>query len=142
MTETVTESTADPTVDRATDRRTWTFVAWGVALWAVAAIAVRLFGDVLLVPDAPLALAAVFGLTVPATAAVTLALYRLCDVAAADRARAAVLLVLPVALLDAGALVAYGTLFPTLAPATARLFAVWVLLAYVGVLAAAVVGDR
>lgn len=134
-----TESTVrSETVGSGVDRRTWTFVAWGIGLWAAAALLVRAFGQFLLVPDASLLLAAVYLVTAPAMAAVALALYRLYDVARADRPRTVVLLVLPVAALDAAALLLYGALFPNLAAETARLFAAWVLVAYVGVLLTAV----
>lgn len=116
--------------------RTLTLLGWGVGLWAVAAVAVRLAGQYVLVPD-PIVLGVLYAVTPPAMAAVALGLYRLYGVAPGERARAALLLVTSVAVLDACALLLYPTVFPNLTPGTARLFAIWVLVAYVGVFATA-----
>jgi hypothetical protein len=118
----------------------WPFVGWGILLWAVAAVAIRVGGQVVLVPDAPVRMGVLYLVTVPAMAGVALLLYRLYGVGVADRARGAVGVVLPVAVLDAAALSFYGVLFPNLAAETARLFAVWVLVAYVGVFVTIFVG--
>jgi hypothetical protein len=121
------------TIRTGIDERNWTFVVWGIGLWALAAVLVRVAGQFLLVPNAPLVLVAVYLVTVPAMAGIALGPYQLYGITRSDRPRTAVLLVLPAAVLDAVALLLYGTLFPNLAAGTAPLFAVWVLVAYVGV---------
>jgi hypothetical protein len=54
------------------------------------------------------------------------------------RARVAVLVVMPVAALDAATLPFYGSLFPAPEPGTPRLFAAWALLAYLDAFATAI----
>jgi hypothetical protein len=131
-TETVTGSSVTPNAERGL----LPFVLWGAGLWAVAAVFVRLAGGFLLDPSAPVVLAALYVVTVPAMTALALGIFRLHGVAGERRGRVVAALLLPVVVLDAGALLAFGTLFPNLAPGSVGLFGAWVLVAYVGVLLA------
>jgi hypothetical protein len=134
-TETVSESSVAPN----TERGLLPFLLWGAGLWVVAAVAVRLVGGFLLDPSAPVVLAALYVVTVPAMTALTLGIFRLHGVAGERRGRVVAALLLPVVVLDAGALLAFGTLFPNLSAGVARFFGAWVLVAYAGVLLAAFV---
>lgn len=131
-----TETVSESSVASNAERGLLPFLLWGAGLWAVAAVFVRLAGQFLLDPSAPVVLGALYVVTVPAMAALTLGIFRLHGVADERRGRVVAALLLPVVALDAVAFLAFGTLFPNLSAGVARFFGAWVLVAYAGVLLA------
>ena len=124
------------------DPETRVFLGLGFALWFLATIAFRLAGGYLLDPTAPLVIGAVYVVTVPAMAALALALYRWRGATGWDRLRAAVALVLPGMLLDTFAMAWFEALFSNMAPDAAKYFGGLLLLAYASVLLSAFVPTR
>jgi len=131
-----TETATRSSVASVTERGIVPFLLWGAGLWAVAAVGVRLGGEFVLDPSAPVVVGGVYLVTLPAMTALALGILRLHDVTVERRGRAVAALLLPVVALDAVALLAFGTLFPNLGAEAVGLFGAWVLVAHVGVLLA------
>ena len=121
---------------------TRTFLLVGFAAWFVATVGLRLGGQYVFDPGAPLVVGAVYAGTVPGMTALALVLFRWQGVRGAARTQAAVALVLPGMLLDVVAVAWFGTVFPTMAPDAANYFAGQILLAYGFVLLAGLLGHR
>lgn len=89
-------------------------VAWGLVVWAVVAVSIRLVGHRLLSPQSPTVFATFLVATAPLMALVTYPIYRRLGVDAIRRPRAVALMSLPGMFLDA-LLVAFATTaFPNL----------------------------
>lgn len=118
------------------------FLLLGFVVWLVVTVALRLVGQYLLDPTAPVVVGGLFVATVPALVGLALVLYRWRGVTGATRLQAAVALVLPGMLLDSLAVAWFGTVFPNTVPAAARYFGGPLLLAYASVLLSAFVPGR
>jgi len=131
-----TEAVTGSSIDSNAEQGLLPFVLWGVGLWVVATVVVRLAGGFLLDPSMPLVVGVGYILTVPAMAALAAGLLRFHGVRGDGRGRAVAALLLPVVVLDTGALLVFGTLFPNLGSGSLGLLAAWLLVAYAGVLLA------
>jgi hypothetical protein len=120
----------------ALDRRTaLRLVAWGLTVWLVVAVSMRLVGHRLLSPSTPLVLLGFFAAVVPLMAAVTYPVYRWLDVSPAARATAAALMSLPGMLLDVLLVLVADAAFPTLGTGAVANFGAVLLFGYAVVLA-------
>lgn len=120
-----------PTIDR-TD--VGVFLGIGVGVWALATLAVRLLGPVLLAPETPLVTTALYLSMLPAMAVVALAAVRYRGVTGVDRVLAATLLVLPGMVLDSLVVPFFEVVFPSVDPVMAGPFGGILLFAYASVL--------
>lgn len=91
----------DSTERRMFERTTagW-LVLWGLLVWGVVAVSIRLVGHVLLSPTNPLLVVGFFGAVVPLMALVTYPIYRWSGIPHASRGSAAALMSLPGMFLD------------------------------------------
>lgn len=119
-----------------------TFLLVGFVAWFAATVGLRLGGQYVFDPGAPLVVAAVYVGTVPGMTALALVLFRWQGVRGAARTQAAVALVLPGMLLDVFAVAWFGTVFPNMAPGAANYFGGQILLAYGSVLLTGLLGHR
>lgn len=106
---------AEPTARRTLERKTVSsLVLWGLLVWFVVALSVRLAGHVLLSPANPLLVAGFFVSVVPLMAMVTYPVYRWFAVPHEKRGSAAALLSLPGMFLDVLLVLFAGTVFPAM----------------------------
>ena len=110
------------------------FLLLGFAVWFVATVAFRLVGQYLLDPSAPLIVAGLFVVVVPAMIGLAILLYRWRGVTETAQVQAAIALVVPGMVLDAFAVAWFETVFPNMAPGAAKYFGGMLLLAYASVL--------
>ncbi|MFC5366734.1 DUF5367 family protein [Salinirubrum litoreum] len=122
-TSTTTASAPNPTADSL-------YLGVGFAVWLVATVAVRLVGARVFDPAAPVLIAGVFVVTIPAMIALTLLIFRWRETPTPARPRAAGLLVAPGLLLDAFVLPLHATVFPQMPLGGVPFFGGFLLLAY------------
>lgn len=106
------------------------FAMTGVIVWAVATLALRLWGQHLLIPgNTPLTIGAFVGVT-GLMIALMQGLYRVKAVSTGGRLTAAVVFALPGMVLDAGTVFFFSDVFPTMRPDANALFAAWLFWGY------------
>ncbi|WP_267643677.1 DUF5367 family protein [Haloarchaeobius amylolyticus] len=125
------ESTARQTFARKT---LGSLVLWGLTVWLVVAIMIRLVGHVLLSPATPLVVAGFFVSVVPMMALVTYPVYRWAGIPHQDRATAAALLSIPGMFLDVLLVLFAGTVFPQMEQDAVVVFGAILLFGYAVVL--------
>jgi hypothetical protein len=106
------------------------YLAVGFVVWLIATLTVRLVGTRAFDPTAPLLVAGLFVVTVPAMIALTLLIFRWRATPTPARPRAAGLLVAPGLLLDAFVLPLHATVFPAMPLGGVPFFGGFLLLAY------------
>lgn len=115
------------------DRRRESLGFWavyGLVLWAIGTVGLRLAGHYLFVPGRPLRLAAAYVLAVPLVLAVTYPAYERLGVLRSQRPRAAGAIVAANVVPDAFALGFFGALFPNMDPGAAAHVGAWLLWCY------------
>ncbi len=113
------------------------FLGVGVAVWLLATLLFRLFGQRFFLYDERLLMLALWLVTAAAMIALALALFRWQGLRRAQRWEAAALLVLAGMLLDALVVANFAAVFPNMPVAAAGSFGAWLLWAYATVLLAA-----
>jgi Family of unknown function (DUF5367) len=117
-----------------------TLLAYGMVLWLVGTIGVRLWGKFLLHPGSVLGTFLLYALSLVVMAGLT---RRLCRLAALPRSQwpaGAVALALPTLLLDPLSSAFFPAVFPNVAPSAAGLFGGWMLCCCAGALLGATIG--
>ena len=124
-------ATVDPSTPSTLTRRTarW-LIIWGLVVWAVVAVSIRLVGHRLLSPQSPTVVAALFVATVPLMALVTYPIYHRFGIHALLRPRAAALMSLPGMFLDVLLVAFAGTALPNLSTGAAVDFGAILLFGY------------
>lgn len=125
------ESTARRTFERKT---AGSLVLWGLLVWFVVAVSMRLVGHVLLSPTNPVLVAIFFVSVVPLMAMVTYPVYRWFGIQRELRGSAAALMSLPGMFLDALLILFAGVVFPSMEPGTVVNFGAILLFGYAIVL--------
>jgi len=115
-------------------------VLYGIALWAVGTIALRLGGQGLLEPGHSTRILFVFLISFPLMAWISRRICRRFGLAREQWVEGAVALALPTLLLDAFASAFFGVVYPNMAPEAAGIFGGWMLWCCAGVFVGALVG--
>jgi hypothetical protein len=116
-------------------RRTVALLAlWGLTVWAIVAVSMRLVGHVLLSPANPALVVGFFGSVVPLMALVTYPVYRRLGIPRGRRGAAAAVLSIPGLFLDVGLVLGVETVYPLMGPGTVRNYAAVLLFGYAVVL--------
>lgn len=113
----------------------------GIALWLIGTLAIRAFGEQILRPDNPPAIAVLFVLSFPAMAIPARMLCAGCRMPRDQWLSGAACLAFPTLLLDPFSTLAFGAVFPSLPASAAPLFAAWMLWCCAGAIAGVLVSD-
>lgn len=125
------ESTARRTLER---RTVGSLALWGLLVWFVVAVSIRLVGHVLLSPANPLLVFGFFVSVVPLMALVTYPVYRRFGIPRGKRGSAAALMSLPGMFLDVLLVLFAGTAFPSMTQGAVVNFGAILLFGYAVVL--------
>lgn len=127
-------TTSSPGAVREGDTDRW-LVAWGLTVWFVVAVLIRLLGHVLLSPANPLVVVGFFLSVIPLMGVVTYPVYWVFELPPATRSRAAALMSLPGMFLDVLLILFAETVFPQMEPGAVTNFGAVLLFGYAIVLA-------
>jgi len=115
-------------------------LVYGLGLWLVGTIGVRLWGSFLLHPGSLLGTSLLYILSFLAMAGLARKLCRLAGLPRRDWPRGAVSLSLPTLLLDPLSSAFFPSVFPNVTPAAAGLFGGWMLCCCAGAMSGAMIG--
>jgi hypothetical protein len=99
----------------------------GLAIWMIAPVALRIFGQHILRPENAVSVAVLFAVSLPLMALLVRRLCRALRLPADQWVLGAVSLALPTLLLDPFSSAFFSTIYPNMAPETAGLFGGWIL---------------
>ena len=109
-------------------------IAWGLLVWFVVAVSVRLTGHLLLDPAQPAVVAGFFVLVVPLMALVTYPVYRVLHIDRRDRPTAAAMMSIPGMFLDVGLVLGADRWLPAMSTEMVVTFGAVLLFGYAVVL--------
>ena len=110
------------------------FVGFGFAIWAIATIIFRLFGEVYFIFENSIVMLLIFVVTGISLYLLTTFILNIRKAQSSESLSAVIFLVLPGMLLDSVVVMSFSRFFPNLTEETAAPFAGWLLFAYATVL--------